>query len=74
MKNTYDPTREEMISVNRKLIESLPLQEDIKEYLLEKEDGIVNMMDKINNADGTLNYEKVFLLVAQVYLRRIENP
>lgn len=73
MKNTYDPTREEMISVNRKLIESLPLQEDIKEYLLEKEDDIVNMMDKINNVDNTLDYTKVFILVSQVFIRNLEN-
>ena len=72
MDNTYNPTWEEMILANRGYIKHLPLQECLKEYLLENERGIVEMMDNINNVDNTLDYKGVFLLVVQVFLRRVE--
>ena len=73
MDNTYNPARAEMISANRELISDLPLQEYLKEYLMQNEDNIVDMMDKINNVDDTLDYVRVFLLVVQVFLRQAEN-
>lgn len=73
MEDRYNPTREEMMIANHGYITMLPLQEYLKEFLLENGDGIVDMMERINSVDDTLDYRKVFLLVVSVFLRKAEN-